>query len=146
MSSTWLIKNGRLSVMDQKQLCYDALDDALHKRIETRLIVKYPDVHPEDGYKLAQIHKTVSHIFYGTSTTPSFRHETVVLTLHTALRSPPSAAVKTEDLNSFMELFTKTLEYVAGNAPTSGPTSLATAAPQSTTTMGNCHFATNPAI
>lgn len=143
-SSTWLIKNGRLSAMDQKRLCYDALDDALRKRIETRLIVKYPDVHPEDGYELAQIHETVSHVFYGTSATPSFRHDTVVSTSHTASRSPPSAAVKTEDLNSFMELFAKTLERVAGNAPTSGPTSLATAAPRSTTTMGNCHFCNEP--
>lgn len=41
-SSTWLIRNDRLSAMDQKRFCYDALDDALRKRIETRLIVKYP--------------------------------------------------------------------------------------------------------
>ena len=107
-SAQWLICNNKLSTLDCDRLCWMAIDDGLQTSIQTRLSVKYPDVHPQDGYGMEQINEAVTHIFYSTSATPSVHYLPAVTQSHTPARQ--AEPIKLEQAELVIKLFTKALK------------------------------------
>ena len=125
--------------------------------LSTRLITKYPDVHPSDGYSLSQLDEAMRWHLQGTSVNPSAPGARAApapsLGGHTA---PASAApsgqqvpIKSEDVTRLMDLLSRlgttsaprATQPAAGAAPV-GTAGLARPAfPQSTV---GCHYCNDP--
>ena len=135
-SVQWLIRNNKLSTLDHNRLCWTAINDGLRTSIQTRLSVKYSDVHPQDGYGMEQINEAVTHVLYGTSATPSVYSLPAVTQSHTP--AGQAEPIKLEQAESVIELFVKALERY-GSRSTAAPA--AQARPTTTPHSGSeCHY------
>lgn len=65
--SHWLTAQGKISGIDCKIWCADAIGPAMMQQLETRLITKYPDVHPSDGYNVTQLDEAMRFQLQGTA-------------------------------------------------------------------------------
>ena len=81
--------------------------------------MKFPDHHPDDTYKLSNIHDTTNHILTGTATTTRAQHihlnRAALLPVNAATTSnpaPPAAPapqIKTEDFLAILDKFASML-------------------------------------
>lgn len=72
--STWLCSQQKMSLSEQSKLAalvISTLPSQIRADVRSYLLVKQPDVHPDDGYSLASIDAAVRHQLHGTSSSVS---------------------------------------------------------------------------
>lgn len=127
--SAWLITQQKISAIDQNRWCEDAIGDQM-RDLRVRLQVKFPDVHPSEGYALSALDAAMRFELQGTSTglsAPAVAPSTSAAppTPSTGSAMPPNAPVKTEDIARILEY----LQRVLPSASTSVPPQPTAAAP-----------------
>lgn len=134
--SKWLIKETKISEIDQKQWCADAIGSRHMSQIQTRLTLKHPDVHPSDGYPLAALDEAMRFHLHDTALTPSS-------TIAQVTRGAPTTVaggtpmIKTEDFNRMLELLARIAPSSTAPIQLTSSNSAPRAAPDPST---GCHY------
>jgi hypothetical protein len=103
----FLIINNCISKAKQSRAFIRGFQPNLWSRIAARLDIKFPDHHPDNAYKLSDIHDAANHILAGTATSARPQHihpnGAALLALNTATTlnpappAVPAPQIKTED-------------------------------------------------
>jgi hypothetical protein len=111
----FLITKNRISEAKQSRAFIRGFQPNLWACITARLELKQPDHHPDDTYKLVDIHEAASHILTGTATTAGPQHihpnsaalPPLPIAATSALATAPQ--IKTEDFSAILDKFASTL-------------------------------------
>lgn len=121
----WLIAQAKISTIDQRRWCADAIGPKGMERIQNRLMLKEPDIHPSDGYSIGALNEAMRFLWQGTALIPSRSTVSATglpTTQPTATPAPSTAAlpgitIKTEDMSCLLETLAR-LTLRSSPAPT----------------------------
>jgi hypothetical protein len=68
--SRYLLNQHKLSTNEQNRGCMKALTDATRSKVLHRLSIVNPNIHPDDGYPMADIDSAARFVLHGTSGDP----------------------------------------------------------------------------
>ena len=100
--SRYLLAQGKLAADEQKRLCIRGISGDVRSKLDARLSIVKSDVHPSDGYEVADIHAAMEFILHGTTRSPPTKVETV----------PGQVTVKTEDLSTIITTLARSIATV----------------------------------
>lgn len=146
----WLIAQAKISMIDQRRWCADAIGPKGMNRIQNWLMLKKPDVHPSDDYNIGVLDEAMRFLLQGTALTPSRSTVSATglpTTQPTATPAPSMAAspgitIKTEDMSCLLEtlarLTPRSSPAPTASIPQSGPSSTVRAPPATMNTA--CYY------
>jgi hypothetical protein len=102
--ATYLAKNNLLSSREQSQSYLRVFDEALQSKIIMRLQILLPNHHPSLPYEINEVYDAAKWILQGI---PGTSASSYAIVLATATADP--GFIKTEQLGSFLQDFTKTI-------------------------------------
>ena len=137
----WLIERQKISVIDQRRWCADAIGAENMRKLQTRLMLKEPDVHPSDGYSIAALDEAMRFQLQGTSLNPS--RTSSATTGHSVPADtsalPGGVTIKSEDMSRLIDTLARLAPGSSATAPTTGgvPRASSSLPPA---TIPSCHY------